>query len=136
MDIAFCKIDVKNNKMDFAGAHRPLYYLRYDGEFFQYKATLKAVGGIPHKGRVEKPFINHEIELNPGDKFFIFTDGLADQIGGEKGKKYKNKRLRELIMNNKDADIFKFYEIIKSDFLQWKGNYKQIDDVLLIGFEY
>ncbi len=135
MDIAFCKIDYQNNKMHFAGAHRPLYYLRKDGEFIQYKPTLKAIGGIPRKGRIEKPFTNYEIDFQPGDKFFIFTDGLADQIGGPDGKKYKNKRIREKIIENKDASIFEFYEIFKKDFFQWKGNYKQIDDVLLIGVE-
>ncbi len=135
MDIAFCKIDYQNNKMSFAGAHRPLYYLKKNGEFVQYKPTLKAIGGIPRKGRIEKPFSNYEIEFNPGDKFFIFTDGLADQIGGPDGKKYKNKRIRENIIINRDATIFEFYDIFKKDFFNWKGNYKQIDDVLLIGVE-
>ncbi len=136
MDIALCKIDFKNNKMYFSGAHRPLYYLRKDGEFIQYKATLKAIGGIPRKGRIEKPFTNYEIDFQQGDKFFIFTDGLADQIGGPKGKKYKNKRIREIILQNKDSSIFKFYELFKHDFFQWKGDYKQIDDVLLMGVEF
>ena len=136
MDIAFCKIDYKNNKLSYAGAHRPLYYLRNDGEFIQYKATLKAIGGIPRKGRIEKPFTNYDIDFQSGDKIFIFTDGYADQIGGPDGKKYKNKRIREMIMQHKDSNIFKFYELFKQDFFRWKGNYKQIDDVLLIGVEF
>ncbi len=136
MDIAFCKIDYKNNKLSYAGAHRPLYYLRNDGEFVQYKATLKAIGGIPRKGRIEKPFTNYDIDFQTGDKIFIFTDGFADQIGGPDGKKYKNKRIREMIMQHKESNIFKFYELFKQDFFRWKGNYKQIDDVLLIGVEF
>jgi len=135
MDIALCKIDFKNRKMSFSGAHRPLYYLKRNGEFVQYKGTLKAIGGILRKGKIEKTFVNHEIDFEPEDKFFIFTDGLPDQVGGPNGRKYKNKRLRDLINEHKDYEIYQFYELIKDDFMQWKGDHKQIDDVLLIGVE-
>ncbi len=136
MDIALCKIDFSKNTMSFAGAHRPLYYLKNNGEFIQYKGTLKAVGGIPRKNRIEPSFTNYDIVFEPGDKFFIFTDGLADQIGGEKRMKFKNKRIRELIVNNKNVSIFDFYEILKKTFFSWKGDNKQIDDVLFIGVEF
>ena len=136
MDIALCKINYKNNELSFAGAHRPLYYLKSNGEFVQYKGTLKAIGGIPMKNRKEKDFQNHSIQFELNDKIFFFSDGLADQIGGEKNRKYKNNRIRELILNNKEANIFDFYDLIKQDFEAWKGENKQIDDILLIGVEF
>ena len=136
MDIALCKIDFSKNTMSYAGAHRPLYFLKKNGEFLQYKGTLKAVGGIPRKNKIEPSFTNYDITFEPGDKFFIFTDGLADQIGGEKRQKFKNKRIRELILNNKNVTIFDFYEILKKTFFSWKGDNKQIDDVLFIGVEF
>ncbi len=135
MDIALCKIDLEKNKMDFAGAHRPLYYLKNDGTFMQYKGSLKAIGGIPMKNRTEKDFINHSIEYQKNDKIFFFSDGLADQIGGEKGRKLKNTKIREIIMENKDMKIFNFSNVIESEFISWKGNYKQIDDIILLGVE-
>ena len=136
MDIALCKIDYSDGKMSFAGAHRPLYYLKANGEFIQYKGTLKAVGGIPRKKRIEPSFANHEINFEPGDKFYIFTDGLPDQIGGPKRAKLKNKGVRELILNNKQVSIFTFYDILKQQFYLWKKDNKQIDDVLFIGVEF
>jgi serine phosphatase RsbU (regulator of sigma subunit) len=136
MDIALCKIDYSKNTMSFAGAHRPLYYLKNNGEFLQFKSTLKAVGGIPRKNKIEPSFTNHDIVFESGDKFFIFTDGLPDQIGGPRRSKLKNKGVRELIINNKDKSIFDFYEILKQNFYSWKGDNKQIDDVLFIGVEF
>ncbi len=136
MDIALCKIDFSKSTMSFAGAHRPLYMLRNNGEFEQYKGTLKAVGGIPRKNKIEPSFTNYNIEFDTGDKFFIFSDGLADQIGGEKRAKLKNKRIRELIIENKDVSILDFYEILKKTFFSWKGDNKQIDDVLFMGVEF
>ncbi len=136
MDIALCKIDFNKNKMSFSGAHRPLYYLKRNGEFIQYKGTLKAVGGIPRRNRIEPSFSNYDIEFAPGDKFFIFTDGLADQVSEKTKEKFKNKRIRQLINENKDATIMELHEILKKTFFEWKGNHKQIDDVLFIGVEF
>ncbi len=71
MDIAFCRIDLKKNELQYAGAHRPLYLLR-KGELIEYKGNRKAIGGIPHRKKPEKDFINHIIEIKKGDKIFIF----------------------------------------------------------------
>jgi PAS domain S-box-containing protein len=135
MDIALCKINYQKNQMDFAGAHRPLYLLKNNGEFVQYKGTLKAIGGIPMKNKKEKSFANHIINFHNNDKFFIFSDGLADQVGGEKNRKFKNSKIKEIIEKNKEASIFDFYSIIENEYFTWKGSNKQIDDILLIGVE-
>lgn len=135
MDIALCKVNYKKNKLDFAGAHRPLYYLKHDGEFVQYKGTLKAIGGIPMQNRKEKEFENHTINFHKKDKIFIFSDGLADQIGGENNRKLKNSQIRNVLIENKDKSIEEFYTVIENTFFNWKGSNKQIDDILLIGVE-
>ncbi len=136
MDIALCKISYKKNELDFAGAHRPLYYLKNNEEFMQYKGTLKAIGGIPMKNRKEKNFLNHKINFNTNDKIFFFSDGYADQIGGEQNRKLKNTKIRDLITTNKKANIQDFYNLFESTFFSWKGANKQIDDVLLLGVEF
>ncbi len=135
MDIAFCKINYEQKQLDFAGAHRPMYYLKNNGEFVQYKGTLKAIGGIPMLKKKEKDFLNHKIEFQENDKFFIFSDGLADQVGGEKNRKFKNSKIREIIIEHKDAKIFDFYNIFEDEYFTWKGANKQIDDILLLGVE-
>lgn len=135
MDIAFCKIDKENKTINYAGAHRPLYQLR-NGELTSYKGDPKAIGGIPHRRKKEKPFTNYEIKYQAGDKFFFFSDGLPDQIGGEKGRKYKPIRVREMILNHSNYTMEEFHHLFKQDFSAWKGDNKQIDDVLLIGIEF
>ena len=136
MDIALCKINYKKKILEYSGAHRPLFYITQDGDFEQYKGALKAIGGIPFKKRKEKDFVNHKINYNLGDKIFFFSDGLPDQIGGEKGRKYKNKMIKEIIMTNYNKTIPELEKIFSDDFYKWKGDYKQIDDVLLIGLEF
>jgi len=135
MDIAFCKINPIDKELQFAGAHRPLYLLR-DGELLEYKGDRKAIGGIPHRKKEEENFTNYAIRYKRGDKFFFFSDGLPDQLGGPEDKKYSPKRIREMILENKDLPIEKYSNLFADDFEQYKGKGKQIDDVLLIGIEF
>jgi PAS domain S-box-containing protein len=135
MDIAFCKINYFDREVQYAGAHRPLYLLR-KGELLEYKGDRKAIGGIPHRKKEEENFTNYSISYQRGDKFFFFSDGLPDQLGGTEGKKYSPKRIRELILENKDLPIEKYSNLFTEDFEIWKGEGKQIDDVLLIGIEF
>jgi len=135
MDIAFLKINHNNKEVQFAGAHRPLYYLR-DNELIEYKGDRKAIGGIPHKNKVEKNFTNYIINYKRGDRAFIFSDGITDQIGGPEEKKYSPKRLRDVILNTANLSMDEVYKFFERDFYEWKGDNKQIDDVLLIGIEF
>jgi PAS domain S-box-containing protein len=135
MDIAFCKINHVDRELQYAGAHRPLYLLR-NGELLEFKGDRKAIGGIPHRKKEEVNFTNYVIKYKRGDKFFFFSDGLPDQLGGTEDKKYSPKRIRELILENKSLPIEKFSTLFEEDFDVWKGEGKQIDDVLLIGIEF
>ena len=135
MDIAMCRIDKKKKELQYSGAHRPLYLLR-DGELEQYKGNRKAIGGIPHRKKAEKDFVNHVIKYKEGDKIFFFTDGLPDQIGGPEKRKYTPKRVRENLVNNNDLTMQQFSSFFAGDYKKWKKNNKQIDDVLLIGIEF
>ena len=135
MDIALCRIDKKKGELQYAGAHRPLYLLR-EGELTQYKGNRKAIGGIPHRKKPEKDFVNHTIHYQRGDKVFFFTDGLPDQVGGPNRRKYPPKKIRENIVANQELTMQQFNSFFESDYRKWKKNNKQIDDVLLIGIEF
>ena len=135
MDIAFCKINLETLTIQYAGAHRPLYLLR-DNKLEEFKGNRKAIGGIPLGKKPEENFTNYEIDIIQGDKIFFFSDGLPDQVGGPDSQKYQAKRVREAIQNNPDNNMNQFLNHFNRDFLQWKGENKQIDDVLLIGIEF
>ncbi|MCK5822779.1 MAG: serine/threonine-protein phosphatase, partial [Bacteroidales bacterium] len=135
MDIALCKIDLEKNKLEYAGAHRPLYLLR-NGELSQYKGNRKAIGGIPLGKKPELDFQNHIINFEVGDKIFFFSDGLTDQLGGINKRKYQASRIRELLTEHSDFTMVQYSNFFARDFKKWKGDNKQIDDVLLIGIEF
>jgi len=135
MDIALCKIQLKKKELQYAGAHRPLFLLR-KGELLEFKGNRKAIGGIPHPKKAEDDFTNHLIDIQPSDKIFFFSDGLPDQVGGEEKKKYGPMRIRELILGNQSFTMPQYAELFAKDFEDYKGDHKQVDDLLLIGIEF
>ncbi|MEQ8907745.1 MAG: SpoIIE family protein phosphatase [Vicingaceae bacterium] len=131
MDIALCIIDEPNNSMQFAGAFRPLVHIR-KGELYRIKSDAAPIGGF----RGEEPsFSKHEINLEKGDTFYIYTDGYADQFGGANNKKYMTKKFRELLLRISTKSIADQEKTLQKEFDHWKGDSEQVDDVLVIGFQ-
>lgn len=135
MDVALCKINFSKNQIQYAGAHRPLYLFR-NGEIILFKGDKKAIGGMLHRLKAEENFKNYVIDIETNDKIFFFSDGLPDQIGGENKSKYSSKRIKQAILNHPDFTMPKYFNYFARDFNTFKGDYKQIDDVLLIGIEF
>jgi serine phosphatase RsbU (regulator of sigma subunit) len=80
-----------------------------------------------------KPFTNHTLHLSKNDCVYLFTDGYADQFGGEKGKKYKYKQLEEILFASSSKSLEEQKQILNASFNNWKGNLEQVDDVTIIG---
>jgi PAS domain S-box-containing protein len=100
MDVALCKINMKEMELQFSGAHRPLYHVR-DGELTEFRGTRSAIGGIPKEGKPEPNFENHVIKISKNDAVYFFSDGLPDQFGGPEGRKYFPKRIREHVLKTR-----------------------------------
>jgi len=131
MDIALCVIDHKKKIIQYSGANAPLYLLRKN-KLIEYKPTRNPIGITP----IEIPFLNNEIEYEEKDMFYLFSDGFADQFGGDEGKKYRSRRFKHLLL-----DIYKKPLIIQKDLIdlnlkKWMGNkHEQVDDILIFGFK-
>lgn len=133
MDIALCKINKSTNKMEYAGAHRPLYMYDKEGNLTETKGDPFPVGGGQYKNRTN--FKNKVIDYNIGERLYIFSDGFPDQFGGEQNRKYSPRRIRRFLEENHDLNMQDLYHKMDQNFEDWKGNNKQTDDVLLIGIE-
>ena len=126
MDIALCSIDGK--KLKYAGAHNPLWVIR-GGEIIETKADKQPIGQFDNP----KPYTTHTFNLETGDSLYIFSDGYVDQFGGEKGKKFKSKAFKTLLLSIQDKSMEDQKQIIDETFENWKGSLEQIDDVCVIG---
>lgn len=129
MDCVLCAFDFKNNKLEFAAANNPLWIYR-NGEMLEFKPDKMPVG--KYHGELNS-FTKQQVELLKGDIVYSFTDGFADQFGGEKGKKFKYKPFQELLKQNAHQSMDEQKKVLDTVFENWKGDLEQVDDVLVIG---
>ncbi len=137
MDIALIAFDDANGTVEFAGANNPLWVVRRNDkqqttnyELIEYEAAKRPIGYFMGQSH---PFIGHKLEMKAGDTYYIFSDGYADQFGGPKGKKFKYKPLKELLLSIQELPMEEQEAVLLKAFNDWKGTLDQVDDVLVIG---
>ena len=131
MDIALCAYNKDDNTIQFSGANRPLVLIR-NNEVIIYKGNKFPIG---QDIGIEKVFTGEKIQLEKNDTVYVFTDGIVDQFGGEKGKKLLFRRLKEFLLTIQPLSFSEQKEKIDFFFNQWKGEEEQVDDVLVIGIK-
>ncbi len=129
MDIAMCVLDTDTMKLQYAGAYNPLYICR-TGELLEYKADRMPIGIYI---REKESFTLHEIDLQKGDTFYIFSDGFVDQFGGENGGKFKAKPFKKLLLSIQEQSMQEQYLTLDRTMTEWRGEMEQIDDIIVIG---
>jgi ligand-binding sensor domain-containing protein/serine phosphatase RsbU (regulator of sigma subunit) len=131
MDMVVCEFNVKSRHIRFASAMRPVIIV-IDGESYYIRGNRCSVGG---ESVIEKYFDDQEYFLSKGDTIYLFSDGLPDQFGGSEGKKLKIARLKGLIEEVSKLPMAEQKEIISKYYFDWKGDYEQVDDILMMGIK-
>lgn len=130
MDIALCYIDQKNKRLEYAGANNPIYIIR-NKEIIILKSDKQPL--TASKESEPKPYANKYLDLQAGDCIYLFTDGYADQFGGEFEKKFMYKRFKETLLSIHDKSMEEQMNLLNITFDNWKGLHSQVDDVLVMG---
>ncbi len=131
MDMALCVFDSEKKVMYFAGAGRPFIYVR-NGEIFKVKGCRQAIGGATPDS---PKFVTHTINMEKGDMIYIFSDGYADQYGGdnENPKKYKVGKFYRFLEELSTKQLYVQKDMMEKELLDWMGETPQIDDIIVIG---
>ncbi len=131
MDLALLKFNQTLTEVEFSGANRSLIIIR-DKIIIEYKADKMAIAGFTSN---EQQFTSTKITLHKNDSIYIFTDGYADQFGGDTGKKFMSKNLKDLLVSISELSSKEQEDKIATAFNDWKKSYEQVDDVLMIGIK-
>ncbi len=131
MDMALCTFNPNSNTLYFSGAYRPLVMIR-DGELTEFKGDRRSIGGFSD---YDAEFAQHEIKTKKGDVFYIYSDGYADQFGGANNRKYMTSKMKQLLLFMHLMPMHEQQELLATEHINWKGNYEQVDDLLVIGFQ-
>ncbi|WP_291722325.1 7TM diverse intracellular signaling domain-containing protein [Bernardetia sp.] len=132
MDISICVIDLEQKHVTFAGAKRPLLYIQNE-TIFEIKGDKHSVGGFQTKA--ENAYTSHQVNFDEPTTFYIFSDGYVDQFGGKQNRKFMTKRFKQLLLDIHKEPMVRQRQLLAQEFDDWKGNNKQIDDVIVVGFQ-
>ena len=147
MDISLIAIDKKSQKVIFSGAQNSLWIVRdndkIDATEFQDNRVLEdeTKSLIEFKGNKQPiglylamdKFTQVEIDLKENDLLYMFSDGFADQFGGEKGKKFKYVPFKKELLSNSGLPMDEQKTTLINTFENWQGDQDQIDDICVMG---
>jgi sigma-B regulation protein RsbU (phosphoserine phosphatase) len=113
-----------------AGHEHPV--LRRAGDLYElqvYRHSMP-VGTIK-----DIPFKQHAFQMNPGDSFFVYTDGVAEATNGQK-ELYGTGRMLEALNKDPDAQPEQVLENLTKDINRFVDGAEQFDDITMLSFRY
>jgi len=131
MDMSLAVIDLDTNVLTFAGAMRPLWVVR-NSEVIDIKGDRFPIG---YFYGVEKTFTNVDFQLQKDDQIYMFSDGYADQFGGERNKKFNRKKMKELLVSINSMTGEEQKGFLDYALKNWRQEIEQTDDVLVVGLK-
>lgn len=146
MDISLIAIDVKSGNCQWAGAGNPIWIVRNESLGKEFSDPLDLVEVIKADNMTVaisnrmSSFTNHQFKLNPGDRIYMFSDGLIDQIGGSDERKFMSKRLKQIVATTAKLSLYEQKDAIENALNKWispveGASYEQIDDITFLGIQ-
>jgi hypothetical protein len=133
MELGICYVEPGGEKMLFVGARFPLFVDAGD-EIAEIKPDRKGSGyrAIPHG----QEFVEQAISLRPGMRMYMVSDGVFDQIGGEKRRGFGKNRFKELLESLRGVPFELHGERVYQALVEYQGDESRRDDVSILGLEY
>jgi serine phosphatase RsbU (regulator of sigma subunit)/ligand-binding sensor domain-containing protein len=154
MDAGLCALNPDTLELQYSGANIALYIFRANDRVLKTTEGLEMVRAnddttqqpfiyeikpdkmpVGYFDEVDRPFNNHSLQLEKGDRIYLFSDGYPDQFGGEKGKKYKRGALLKYLSGIQNGSLSNQKTMLEAEFFKWKGELEQVDDVTLLAVE-
>ncbi|UKN02114.1 GAF domain-containing protein [Paracrocinitomix mangrovi] len=132
MDLAVCVYDPEDRILSFSGANSNLYII-HDSSIQVIKGEKSGVSASEFDNA---KYVTHEIEIEDGDAVYLSSDGFPDQFGGDRVKKYSQRRFQELILRISSLPVNTQEDAFKQELEDWKRDYDQLDDICVMGVKF
>ena len=131
LDAGICFVNTEKQTLTFAGAKTPLWYIA-GSEIHEIRGDKQSLGYI--RSDPDFRFTNHRISLEPGAVYYLGTDGVTDQIGGERRLPFGKRRLFEILLRNWQLPLSRQRELLLTAFIEYQDDEERRDDVSFVGF--
>ena len=135
MDLSLCVIDDDENTLTYSGANSTAIIFSPTKKMNEAINELRSDRMPIAHHLIMDPFTNQTVKLNQGDVVYLYTDGIMDQFGGPKNKKFQPNNFRLFVLEHKDLSMIEQGVALEKVFNEWKGNTFQVDDVLVMGLK-
>ncbi len=131
MELGVCFLPSDGKHMRFAAARFDLFIVQ-DGEVEILRSTKSGIGyrGIPF----DQSFQEHDLSLSSAQSIYLTSDGLIDQVGGERGRAFGKKRFSALLREIEGKPMAEQQEAVHQALIAYQGAQHRRDDVAVIGF--
>jgi len=130
MEITYCRLNMKNLMLSYASANMVVFVVR-DGELIELKGDRTSLGMVSKN----RSFVQKSFQLRKNDSVYMFTDGYADQFGGDDYVKLKLSNFKKKIISISHFPMIEQGKKLEQFLDRWKGAHEQIDDILIVGFK-
>ena len=125
-------IDLETGIMTYVNAGHELPFIYRIGKDWQAQQIKH---GFVLGGMENIKYTLGEFKLEPGDKFFEYTDGVTEATNLN-NELYGMDRLKAALDKNVDKKMSDLLPAIKADIDSFVGDAPQFDDITMLGFEY
>lgn len=132
MDAAVALIHKKTGRMHYSGAFRSALIVR-NKSIIELKANKYPLGFYSD---VNKVFEEQVLLLQEEDELFLYSDGYADQFGGEHNKKFNKRNFKDLLHAVAQMPIGEQQGFLEYSINNWKQQTEQTDDILVLGIKF
>ena len=125
-------LEISTGKLTFANAGHEYPALKRAGGSFELVKDKHSfvIGGMPGL-----KYAQHELQLNPGDKLFLYTDGVPEATSAEK-ELFGNDRLLDALNEAKGAAPKELLQAVRKSVDEFVKEAEQFDDLTMLGLEY
>ncbi|MEO6302120.1 MAG: SpoIIE family protein phosphatase [Bacteroidia bacterium] len=133
MEVSLIKYNIKDKKVTYAGAHRPLWIIKAGTkEFVEVKPTKASVASFTD---YNFEYQQHDVILDTNDSLYMTSDGFPDQFGGVDGKKFMAKNMKSFLQDISTLPSDQQKTLVADKINNWMGPHEQVDDLLVIGLK-
>lgn len=132
LEAGVCFIDSASGQMTFAGSRSSLFVVT-DDSIDEIKGDKAGIGY--HRYSADTQFTDTKVAAHANDRFILATDGLFDQVGGEKRRGFGKARLREFIDAHRTTHIAEQGDALRATLAGYQGDEYRRDDLTVLGFK-
>ncbi|MCX7863155.1 MAG: SpoIIE family protein phosphatase [Bacteroidales bacterium] len=132
MDISICKVDHSTNEVYIAMAGHSCIYITPSKKIEELDGKDYAIGGVFAELNAE--YKNFIVKADKNTAFYFYSDGFPDQVGGAEKKKLGNKAFVGILVKTNEIEPSQRAQYLEQALVEWKGDKKQVDDIIVIGF--